>query len=204
MGRRPLSNTRAPNATTASVIAVALATSAGGCSFIFSEGAPDDHRTRATFVCGESHVPPILDTVGAGLLALSAVGAQSAKEKDVANAAAMGKDPVQTRHDINVQIGLAAAFAAVDVASAIYGYHAVGSCNEAQELRLAEAARARWLPPPYGVPPFGEPPPLWPPRLPAPYAAPPIAPPAAPPAIEAPAPEAPRAPAPEAPATPSP
>jgi hypothetical protein len=198
MGRRPLSNTRPLNATTASLIAVVIvATSVGGCSFIFSEGPPDDHRERATFLCGESHAPPVLDSVGAGLFALSAMGLQSGKEKAVSDAAAMGKDPVQTRHDINVSTGVVVAFAAIDIASAIYGYRAVGECRAAQELRVAETARARWLPPPYGVPPYGEPPPLWPPPPPAPYQ--PAAP--QPTAPEAPAPEP---PTPEAPATPSP
>jgi len=177
---------------------VMAATSVGGCSFIFSEGPPDDHLERATFLCGESHAPPVLDSVGAGLLALSAMGLQSGKEKSVSDAAAMGNDPVQTRHDINVSTGIAVAFAAIDVASAIYGYHAVGECRAAQELRVAETMHARWLPPPYGVMPYGEPPPLWPP---APYL--PAPPPAA---VPPPAPETPEAPPPEAPApaTPSP
>jgi hypothetical protein len=184
------------------VVVVMVATSLGGCSFIFSEGPPDDHRERTTFQCGESHAPPVLDSVGAALFALSAVGAQSGKEKAVSDAAAMDKDPVQTRHDINVAIGVLATFAAIDVASAIYGYHAVGECREAQDLRLAEAARARWLPPPYGVMPYGQPPPLWPPRPPAPFA--PAPPPAAVPPPAPQPPEAPEAPAPESPATPSP
>ncbi|HVU51058.1 MAG TPA: hypothetical protein VHL80_10255 [Polyangia bacterium] len=183
------------------IAVVLLATSAGGCSFVFSEGPPDDHLARSTFLCGESHAPPVLDTIGAGLFALTAGSLQAGKERSVTDAAAMGKDPAQTRHDINVSTGVLVAFAAVDVASAVYGYRAVGECRQAQETRLADAARARWLPPPYGVPPYGEPPPLWPPRLAAPPPA-PAAPPATPenaaPAGQ-PAPETP-----PAPATPSP
>jgi hypothetical protein len=198
MARRPFSNTRAPNATAPSVIALAVVLSAAsGCSFIFSEGPPDDHRARTTFQCGESLAPPIVDTVGVGFFALTAVGAQSSKEKDVANAAAMGKDPVQTRHDINAATGVLVALAAIDAASAIYGYHAVRACRVAQETRMSDLERARWLPPPYGVPPWGEPPPLWPPRPPPPVApAPPASAPAAPPA------EAPAAPPAEQPAAP--
>jgi hypothetical protein len=151
---------------------VAAALGASGCSFIFSEGAPADHRDRATFQCGESYAPPIVDTVAVGVLALSALGAAQDKATTVANAVAKGEDMAQAQHDANVQIAIAVGAAALDAASAIYGYHAVADCREAQDLRLAEVARARLLPPPYGVPPTGEPPPLWPPppavRLPPP------------------------------------
>jgi hypothetical protein len=180
------------------MIALGAGVFASGCSFIFSEGAPDDHRARATFQCGESPAPPILDTVGAGYLTFRAIGLERDKESTVAAAARNGQDPVQVRHDVNVSIGVSAAFAALDVASAIYGFYAVHDCRRAQETRLAEVAQARWLPPPYGVPPYGEPPPFWPPVLYAPPAAP------AAPAPEAPAPATPAPPAPAPPATPSP
>jgi hypothetical protein len=55
------------------------------------------------------------------------------------------------------------AAAALDVASAAYGFHAARSCRAAEAERGAAIARLRLLPPPYGVPPFGEPPPFWPP-----------------------------------------
>ena len=195
MARGPFSRTRAPN-TTAACVAIAAAASLGsGCSFIFSESAPADHRARASFQCGESYAPPVVDTIGAGAFALLAASAQSAKDENVAGS----NHPEQTRHDIDVAIGIVAAFAAVDAASAIFGYHAVGDCRAAQETRLGEVARARVLPPPYGVPPYGEPPLLWPPLLaaPAPPSAPTEAPPT-PPQLDPPsAPEA-------APVTPSP
>ena len=165
MARRPFSNTRPPNTTVVCVVLAVTAPLASGCSFIFSEGAPDDHRARASFQCGESYAPPVVDTIGAGLLALISASDAQNKETNVANAV---NNPEQTRHDINVAIGVAAAFAALDAASAIYGYHAVADCRDAQGIRLAELTRARVLPPPYGVPPYGEPPPVWPPRLPAP------------------------------------
>jgi hypothetical protein len=175
---------------------------APGCSFIFSERAPGDHRERATFLCGESIAPPILDTVGVGVFGFTALGLQLGKEKAVADAQNMGKDPVQTRHDINVSTGVFLAFTAIDMASAIYGSHAVADCRRAQETRAAEVARARWLPPPYGVAPYGEPPPLWPPPLAQP---PPVAPPPPTPTPAAPAEPAAPVAAPEAPpATPSP
>jgi hypothetical protein len=183
------------------VIAIAVVLSAAsGCSFIFSEGPPDDHRARATFQCGESSAPPIVDTVGVGYFAYSAILEQQAKETTVAKAVAKGMDPAQARHDVNVQIGITVAAAVIDAASAVYGYHAVHACRVAQETLVSERERARWLPPPYGVPPWGEPPPFWPPPPPPPSVAP--APPTSSPA-PAPAPEATPAPEPAAPAPPA-
>jgi hypothetical protein len=181
------------------LVVVVAAPLASGCSFIFSEGAPDNHRSLQSFQCGESYAPPIVDTVAAGLFALGANAAAQNKEANVASAV----DPQQRRHDINVTIGLLAAFAAIDVGSAIYGYHAVGDCREAQGIRLADVASARALPPPYGVPPYGEPPPLWPPRAgPVPRAAPAPAPAPFDTPAAAPPPAAPEMP--PGPATPSP
>jgi hypothetical protein len=163
MGRRPFSNTRAPNAIGAWAALLAATLGAPGCSFIFSEGAPANHRDRSTFQCGESYVPPLVDTAAVGLFALAAIGTEHGKQTTVANAVANGEDMDQAQHDVNVQIALAVGAAALDAASAIYGYHAAADCRAAQELRTAEVMRARLLPPPYGVPPTGEPPPLWPP-----------------------------------------
>jgi hypothetical protein len=175
MGRRPFSSTRAPNATAVSV-ALALVAAAivpCGCSFLFSAGAPDNHRALESFQCGDSYAPPVVDTVVGGLLAFGAIGAAANEDKTVAKANPV--DQPQVRRDTNVGIGVAIAFAVADAAGAIYGYHAAGDCREAQATRLAEVSRARVLPPPYGVPPSGEPPLRWPP----PHATTPYAPPAA-------------------------
>jgi hypothetical protein len=150
------------------VIAASLATSSG-CSFIFSEGAPDRHETRENFTCGESNAPPVLDSISAGLLALSVAGLTSDQDATVAMKPPSQQD--DTRREINVSIGVATAFALIDAASAIYGFHAVASCRGAREARQLALVRAAALPPPYGVPPAGGPPPYWPP--PSAYAPPP-------------------------------
>jgi hypothetical protein len=115
----------------------------------------------ASFGCGESYAPPIVDTAGAGVLALSTALLASHRDADIANAAPI--DQPSVRHDINVSIGVFATFAAMLGASAIYGYVATGDCHAAREARAVEIARARALPPPYGLAPTGEPPGLWPP-----------------------------------------
>jgi hypothetical protein len=186
MDRRPFSSTRESNATAAcaALVAFAVAPLGSGCSFIFSEGPPEGHRALATFQCGESYAPPVLDAIGAGGWTLLAVSAAQNEDANVARSAT----PSQTRHDIEVAIGVTAAFAIIDAASAVYGYGAAGSCREAQDARRADLAAAAILPAPYGLPPNGALPNVWPPRLapppmsPAPAPAPsPPAPPLSPP-----------------------
>jgi hypothetical protein len=116
----------------AAVLVAALAASSG-CSFMFSEGAPDRRETLENFACAESNAPPVLDTVGAGLLALSAAGNASNKEMLVAKETPANQ--ADKRRQVNVSIGIATAFALIDAASAIYGYRAVASCQEARGAR---------------------------------------------------------------------
>jgi hypothetical protein len=167
MSRR-LSDNRASANATAAWLAVAALLAAPGCSFLFSEGAPQNHAARESFTCGESYAPPILDTVASGLLAIEAVATAANKSSTIATKAPV--DQSSERHTLNVDIAVQTAFATIAAAGAIYGYHAVGDCREARDARLALVNRARLLPPPYGVPPTGEPPPVWPPLPPAPYA----------------------------------
>jgi hypothetical protein len=166
MSRR-LSNNRAPANATAAWLAVAAVLAGPGCSFLFSEGAPENHAARESFSCGESYVPPVLDTVASALLAFEAVATAESKSATIAMKAL--DDRSSERHALNVDIAVQTAFATIAAAGAIYGYHAVADCREARDVRLALVNRARALPPPYGVPPMGEPPPMWPPRPPAPY-----------------------------------
>jgi hypothetical protein len=178
---RSISNNRGTANATAASVAILAALATSGCSFLFSEGAPANHRAVESFSCGESYAPPIVDTVAVGLLGLEALGTASTKSATIAKTDL--PDQPAERHTLNVDIGVQAAFATIAAAAAIYGYHAVGDCREARDARLALVSRARLLPPPYGVPPIGEPPPLWPPRLvalPAPSASPPAPPPATP------------------------
>jgi hypothetical protein len=161
MDRRVLSNTRTAKATATLAVVLAVAPSASGCSFLFSEGAPDHHRDLENFACGESNLPPIADTIAVGLLTFAAVTTASTKETTIAKA-----DPVDrpsVRQDTNVSIGVTAVFAALSAAAAVYGYHAVSTCRGARAEREVAVAQARVLPPPYGVPPYGAPTPYWPP-----------------------------------------
>jgi hypothetical protein len=167
MSRR-LSDNRASANATAAWLAVAAVLAGPGCSFLFSEGAPQNHEALESFSCGESYAPPILDTVASGLLAIEAGVTATNKSSTIAMKAPV--DQSSERHTLNVDIAVQAAFATIAAASAIYGYHAVGDCRGARDARLALVNRARLLPPPYGVPPIGEPPPVWPPLPPAPYA----------------------------------
>src|SRR5258708_26979607 len=82
MSRRPFSYARAPNAMAAwrPVTVAAAICLASGCSFMFSEGAPDDRRARESFQCAESYAPPVVDTIAGGLLALGAINAAASKE----------------------------------------------------------------------------------------------------------------------------
>jgi len=61
--------------------AAALAAGAGGCSFLFSEGPPRDHDTRAFFDCSEGMAPPILDSVATGLGILDVFGTATASPR---------------------------------------------------------------------------------------------------------------------------
>ncbi|HEV3032521.1 MAG TPA: hypothetical protein VG319_12825 [Polyangia bacterium] len=175
MSWRPFSYTDAPNAMAAwrPVTVAAAVCLASGCSFMFSEGPPDDHRALESFQCGESYAPPVVDTIAAGVLSLGAINAAATKEMRVAMARPIDQPTV--RRDQNVAIGTSAAFAALAAAGAVYGYRAVGDCRRAQTTRLIEVARATALPPAYGIAPNGAAAPPWPPRLApaAPAAAPP-------------------------------
>jgi len=160
MGRRPSDNRAAANATAAAAtVALVWASSLAGCSFLFSEGPPTDLPVRATFTCGDSYAPPVVDTVVTGLLGLDALAQVATKNATVASS----HDPETTRHDANVAIGVTAAFTAITAAAAVYGYSSASGCRAAREERDLALARARLLPSPYGLPPFGVPPPMWPP-----------------------------------------
>jgi hypothetical protein len=147
--RRSLGTRHARNSTAVSVIgSMVLALGGGGCSFLFSEGAPADHERRTHFVCATSYAPPVLDTIAAGLFGL------------VANADPDESLTQQEQDGVRaIQIGAAL----VAAGAAVYGYMAVSDCRQATAMREADVARSRFLPPPYGVAPYGTPPLYWPP-----------------------------------------
>ncbi len=160
-----LGTRRAANSTAVSVIGGMVVALGGGCSFLFSEGAPADHERRTHFVCGTSYAPPVLDTIAAGVFALAA-GAEPDES--------LTQDEQQ-----GVRVTMIGA-ALLTGAAAVYGYMAASDCQQATAMREADVARARFLPPPYGVAPYGEPPPYWPPPPPVSPVVPPPPPPVSP------------------------
>jgi hypothetical protein len=157
-----------PNTTTTAAAAIAMvAVTAGGCSFLFSEGPPANSADRAYFTCAESHAPPIIDTVVAGLGTLTAVLAKRTDQ--------------MTEEEYRTAVAVWAGTAVLTGAAAIYGYSAVGRCREAKAQHAMAAMTASRLPAPYGIAPWGAPPPMWPPLLPAPPPAPTAPPPITPP-----------------------
>jgi hypothetical protein len=151
-----------------------------GCSFIFSEGPPPQHRALPYFDCSSSYAPPVLDTVWGGINLLGAAMAAGQTDADYA-------DKEVSR---GATIGIGLAWVALSGASAIYGYKKVDECRQAKEqlmLRQQMPVRPGYAPyppqpgypPPPAYPPPGYPPPAAPPA--PPTAPPPPAPPAPPP-----------------------
>jgi hypothetical protein len=155
----------------AAVLPLALAVGGAGCSFIFSEGPPPAHRELATFDCGDSRAPPIVDAVAAaGFALLSYSTAASVDQTKGAD------DQRQARVGAVVLAGASV----LDLASAVYGFSTSAGCREAKRTRALDLETARRLPWPYGEPPAGEPPPTWPPSRTVPPTAPSYTPPTAP------------------------
>jgi hypothetical protein len=142
-----------------------------GCSFIFSEGPPKE-TSRPFLACGESYVPPILDTLGATFWTLLLAGTSQQRPENITDSEYHGALVSQS------------VWLAVQAASAAYGYVAATRCNDARQQRNREMATASILPPPYGAGVWGRPPATWPPpnlpRPPTPAATTPALPPVPP------------------------
>jgi hypothetical protein len=95
-----------------------LALCANACSFAYVYGPPSDTQNVKSFDCTDSYALPIVDTV------LAAVGgAMSFMIYGLGRA--LGGSPTPAFYGVAlVTIGL-------PTASAIYGYHKVGSCRDA-------------------------------------------------------------------------
>jgi hypothetical protein len=157
--------------------------SLSGCSFIFSDGPPANHRQLPYFDCSTSYAPPVLDTIWAGLNGLGALTALASSSEEWEQRQTSDRSTV-------IVVGLS--WLALSGASAMYGYNKVGECKPAKEqlmLRMSRQQIAPAWPPPPGYPP-GYPPPASPPA-PAPYPA-PAPPPSPPPAQPAPTPPPPQ------------
>jgi hypothetical protein len=144
------------------VVAVATSVSLSGCSFIFSQGPPPNHERLPYFDCSTSYVPPVLDTVWAGLNGLGAVIAAGQSEAEWRS---------KNNYSQSTVIASGLIWLGVSGASAIYGYSKAGSCNEARAqlmLRQSRPAPTPSWPPPPGYPPPGYPPGYPPPGSPPP------------------------------------
>ncbi|HEX3477307.1 MAG TPA: hypothetical protein VHT91_19930 [Kofleriaceae bacterium] len=111
-------------------IGAATALLFAGCSLGFVAGPPPEHAALPSFSCSDSRVAPVLDTVLAslaGLTALSAAGSTDAMWE-------MNNNRLGSRADA---IALFAPLAALEAASAYYGYTRVHACVEARQQALA-------------------------------------------------------------------
>jgi hypothetical protein len=105
---------------------------ASGCSFLFVKVPPTSPKDReGDLDCTTSYVPPVLDSVllvGGAYRTASALGKSNADYKD----------SVLSRP---ADIGLGLALTTLEVASALYGYLAVGGCHEAIDKLREDRAR---------------------------------------------------------------
>jgi hypothetical protein len=88
-----------------------------GCSFMFMQGPPDNHARLKYFDCVSSVAAPVADTTGAAAYGLFAAATASIDDED-----SEPPSPV-----------LFGTFAALHLASAIYGYVDASSCNSAKQ-----------------------------------------------------------------------
>jgi hypothetical protein len=94
----------------------------GGCSYLFVDGPPKQHRQLPYFTCTTSKAWPVVDTVLGSLYGVEAIAllsVSSSKQGSESGLAGAGA----------VAGGLAALF----IASAVSGYHDASECREATE-----------------------------------------------------------------------
>lgn len=96
----------------------ACALGSGGCSYLFVDGPPQQHKQLPYFTCSRSKAWPVVDSVIGGVYGIAAVSAFAAGES---NQAAIGSGVV------------AGGVAALFVASAISGFRDASECREATE-----------------------------------------------------------------------
>jgi hypothetical protein len=155
-------------------IGAATALLFAGCSLGFVAGPPPEHAALPAFSCSDSRVAPVLDTVLGSLLGLAVLGAAGSTEAMWE----MQNGRSGSRADFIAVFG---PLAALEAASAYYGYTRVHACTEARQQALARVQTR--LP---GMQP------IWPPAAMTPAPAPAPAPPSPPPGPPAAAPPAPR------------
>jgi hypothetical protein len=108
-----------------------LAVATNGCSFLFSEGPPPDHRELRYFDCDSTYFLPATDAFlgawGVGVLVASAFNpyAPAPVGPDGAPAGPSSGTPVSA-------LLLLGAATLVPLTSAVYGYKKMGSCRDAK------------------------------------------------------------------------
>jgi hypothetical protein len=117
------------------VVAVVTSVSLSGCSFLFVNGPPDNHKAMPYFDCTSSVAAPVLDTVWAGLNGLGAASAASASD---AQWKAQGQS--NERGTVAV-VGLV--WLMISGASAIRGYQLTSDCREAKGQLAARLTQPR-------------------------------------------------------------
>jgi hypothetical protein len=131
-----------------------------GCSFLFTTQAPSDEalaRAPGPFECTSSPLWPIVDTTSAAYDVARMGIALSRKDSDYAD------QPLSR----STEIALGAGFAALNTASAIYGYVVTARCRAVKRgPPYVNPPLPAYQPPGYpppGYPPLGYPPPGYPP-----------------------------------------
>jgi hypothetical protein len=142
-----------------------------GCSLGFVAGPPPEHAALPSFSCSDSKVAPVLDTVLGSLVGLAFLGAATSTD-------AMWEMQNGRLSSRTSDMAVFGAFAALEAASAYYGYTRVHACNEARQQALARVQtrlpgmQPIWPPAAMTPPPAPQPPPAPRPASPAPAPAP--------------------------------
>jgi hypothetical protein len=144
------------------ICVAASAVTTNGCSMLFVDAPPENHRSLKTFNCTTSNNFPTADLVIAGVLGLTAAetlaaGTAASQTTDYQT----GQTTQQSNTGVYVGAGITAAAAAAFVASAVVGYRRTSECKDATGelmIRLYPSPSApMYAPYPYAPPPPSRP-----------------------------------------------
>jgi hypothetical protein len=102
---------------------------ASGCSFLFADGPPPNHRELRYFDCNTSNIFPAADTL-VGVLGLGYVIGQALPSPDIETPS--GPAPGPPGPSVGSLVLKAIPFVVLPVTSAVYGYKKVGKCRDAK------------------------------------------------------------------------
>jgi hypothetical protein len=126
-----------------SVAVAILATAGAGCSFLFVNGPPAEHRKMSFFGCTSSNTIPTLDAVFGTAALVDAVAAG-------AGSSTFGSS-VGTRRAEAITFGAEALLLG---ASSAYGYQKTSECRKAEAELQRRAPVMPMGPPPSAPPPY--------------------------------------------------